>query len=134
MISGFLTLLVRSFVQYVDSYLCIFYSNTIGYWKLVVACVTLLYSVGTITYMHIVKCNKRIGIKDQVAQGPRHFTTRYGPGSRPGSVRWRFFIPSYPDWLCGVLNLACGPGFDPRSGQVSWVKFFLTCKTNVRKL
>ena len=31
-----------------------------------------------------------------------------------------------------------GPGFDPRSGQVSWVRFcswfFLTCKTNVRKL
>ena len=31
-----------------------------------------------------------------------------------------------------------GPGFDPRSGQVSWVMFFsgffLTCKTNVRKL
>ena len=24
--------------------------------------------------------------------------------------------------------------FDPRSGQVSWVRFFLTCKTNVRKL
>ena len=31
-----------------------------------------------------------------------------------------------------------GPGFDPRSGQVSWVRFFsglfLTCKTNFRKL
>ena len=31
-----------------------------------------------------------------------------------------------------------GPGFDPRSGQVSWVRvlsrFFLTCKTNVGKL
>ena len=31
-----------------------------------------------------------------------------------------------------------GPGFNPRSGQVSWVRFlsgfFLTCKTNVRKL
>ena len=31
-----------------------------------------------------------------------------------------------------------GPGFDPRSGQVSWVRFFsgffLNCKTNVWKL
>ena len=35
--------------------------------------------------------------------------------------------------------LSCSrPGFDPRSGQVSWVRrfsgFFLICKTNVRKL
>ena len=27
-----------------------------------------------------------------------------------------------------------GPEFDPRSGQVYWVRFFPTCKTNFRKL
>ena len=40
-----------------------------------------------------------------------------------------------------IQAVACAPvtqpGFDPRSGQISWVKFFgffLTCKTNVRNL
>ena len=32
-------------------------------------------------------------------------------------------------------RLSCSrPGFDPWLGQVSWVGFFLTCKTNFRKL
>ena len=41
--------------------------------------------------------------------------------------------PLWSKWQHARLSRS-GPKFDPRSGQVSWVRFFLTSKTNVRKL
>ena len=52
---------------------------------------------------------------------------------------WTLYFSPYFSATAVGQAVACMPvkqraWFDPRSGQVSWVRFFLTCKTNVRKL
>ena len=56
-----------------------------------------------------------------------------GSGSIPGSIRNFHFCPGI-----GCVSFVCllsgGLGFDPRSGQVSWVRFFRGFSSLVRQM